>query len=452
MPAYVEHKTLVGEHGDSVNTVAFSPCRRYLASGSSDHSMCIWNMHSGSFLFRVVFDSAVNVLHWHPTHKETLICGCDDGSVLSMSDFRPSGFEKKLIRLGVKAPVFCMDIDTSTNMRAVGVGNQVNITAGDNQDEYTAATRLPPPPEIDAKHTENDSCIRPHSLHFIGGGRKLVTSYLNHGIVAWDIADKIIIWHVKPPSISQIASSAICHDMNTLVVNTLQDGICLYKIGSKRAIWKWDHETDCDVQYPSSILFLHGGRAVTSGTITGNVRVWNMDSKDLYQVLLHGGDTYQQGAWNYIAVGSALKGQGTYIKIWKANITSLSNLLDVFWHRMMILCFSMDFSDYMCIALAVVITILWTTAAFSAVQFVWLHVPWKEISQGIGSFVWNVAYIVLSLAFWLSSEGSFALLMVRGFIRDTTSLSNTTVAMLDCLQSAVLSFLDLPPAVHHLQG
>ncbi|KAI6011714.1 hypothetical protein PISMIDRAFT_682417 [Pisolithus microcarpus 441] len=431
MPAYVEHKTLVGEHSNSMNTVAFSPCRRYLMSGSSDHSVCIWNVHSGSFLFWVVFDSAVNVLHWHPTCKETLICSCNDGSVLSMSGFRPSGFEKKLIRLGIKAPVFCMDIDMNMNLWAIGVGNQVNITVGDNQDEYTAATQLPPPPEIDAKHTENDVHIRPCSLHFIGGGRKLVASYLNHGIVA---------------------SSTVCHDMNTLVVNMLQDGICLYKIGSKRAIWKWDHEADCNVQCPLSISFLHGGRAVALGTITGNVHVWNMDSKDLYLVLLHGSDimqavaTYQQGAWNYIAVGSALKGQDTYIKIWKANITSSSDLLDVFWHRLMILWFSMDLSDYVHVALAVVFTILWATTAFSAVQLVWLHVPWKEISQGIISFVQNVAYIVVSLALWLLSEGSFTLLTVRGFIHDTA------VAMLDCLWLAVWSFLDLPPAVHHLQG
>lgn len=393
MPAYVEHKTLVGEHGDSVNTVAFSPCGKYLASGSSDHSVCIWNVHKGSFLFRVVFDSAINILHWHPTREETLICGCEDGSVLSMSDFRPSGFEKKVICLGVKAPVFCMDIDTSANLWAIGVGNQVNITAGDNQDEYTAATRLPPPPKVEAKYTENDSRIRPRALHFIGGGRNLIVSYLNHGIVAWNIIDKTITWHVKPPSISQIASSAIRHDINVLVVNTLQDGLCLYKIGSKKAIWKWDHEAECDVQCPSSISFLHGGRAVVSGAITGNVRVWNMDSKDLYQVLPHGGDviqalaTYQQGAWNYIAVGSALKGQGTYIKIWKADITSSSDIVEEFWHWLMVVRFSMDLSDYRRIVLAVVFTILWATAAFAAVRLMWLRIPWGGICEDIINFV-----------------------------------------------------------------
>ncbi|KAI6008457.1 WD40-repeat-containing domain protein [Pisolithus marmoratus] len=328
MPAYVEHKTLVGEHGDSVNTVSFSPCGKYLASGSSDHSICIWSMHSGSFLFRVVFDSAINILHWHPAREETLICGCDDGSVLFMSHFRPDGFEKKVIRLGIKAPVFCMDIDVSSNLWAIGVGNQVNITAADNQDEYTAATRLPAPPKVEAKYTDNDLRVRPRALHFLSGGRKLIASYLNHGIVVWNIVDKTVAWHVKPPSISQIASSAICHDMNVLVVSTLQDGLCLYKLGGKKAIWIWDHEPGRGVQCPLSVAFLHGGRAVVSGATTGNICVWNTDSKDLYQVLPHGSDimqavaTYQQGAWNYIAVRSALKGQGTYIKIWKANISS----------------------------------------------------------------------------------------------------------------------------------
>ena len=89
MSAYVEHKTLTGEHCDCVNSVAFSQDGKYLASASSDCSVCIWKVSDGSFLFRVVFESAVNTLLWHPIHKENLICGCEDGSVLSMRNFTP---------------------------------------------------------------------------------------------------------------------------------------------------------------------------------------------------------------------------------------------------------------------------------------------------------------------------------------------------------------------------
>ncbi|KAI6097361.1 hypothetical protein EDD16DRAFT_1667964 [Pisolithus croceorrhizus] len=109
----------------------------------------------------------------------------------------------------------------------------------------------------------------------------------------------------------------------------------------------------------------------------------------------------------------------------------------------MVLRFSMDLSDYGCIAVAVVFTILWAAAAFAVVQLMWLHIPWREICQGT---VRDAAYIMLSLALRLLSEGCFVFLAVRGFIRDIT------LAMLDWLRSAVRSFLDLPPTVHHLQG
>ena len=89
MHPYVEHKVFRGEHSDSVNSIAFSPCGKYLASASSDCSACIWKTSCGSFLFRVVFESPVNALLWHPAREGTLICGCEDGTVLSMSSFTP---------------------------------------------------------------------------------------------------------------------------------------------------------------------------------------------------------------------------------------------------------------------------------------------------------------------------------------------------------------------------
>jgi len=89
MAVYVEHKTLIGEHCDSVNSLAFLQNGKYLASASSDCSVCIWKVSSGAFLFCIVFESAVNTLLWHPTRQDNLLCGCEDGSVLSMRDFTP---------------------------------------------------------------------------------------------------------------------------------------------------------------------------------------------------------------------------------------------------------------------------------------------------------------------------------------------------------------------------
>ena len=143
-----------------------------------------------------------------------------------------------------------------------------------------------------------------------------------------------------------------------MAVNTLQDGLFLYKLGGRTAIRKWTVVEDAEARRSLSVSFLHGGKAIVSGTNTGNVTIWNAFSKDSYQVLPHSskssieslqfhgnirlgdviqavavskciprcctllklGKAHQQGPWGYIAVGSALKGGDTYVKIWKAHI------------------------------------------------------------------------------------------------------------------------------------
>ena len=224
MSAYVEHKTLLDEHTDSVNALSFSLCGRYLASGSSDRSICIWKVTTGRFIFRVVFDSQVNALLWHPVTRDTLICGCEDGTVFYLSDFSPvrpntsiislwsysnarsiskTGFAGKEVRLGVKdTPVFCIDLEPNAKLLAIGVRNEVHITQDGclrktppaaircglmdlqycSSASYTATTKLPRPqykPQID----DGDFRIHPRSVHFYERGKRLIVSYLNHGVM-----------------------------------------------------------------------------------------------------------------------------------------------------------------------------------------------------------------------------------------------------------------------------
>ncbi|KAI6108390.1 hypothetical protein EV401DRAFT_1891874 [Pisolithus croceorrhizus] len=120
MSTYVVHKTLLNEHTDSVNALSFSPCRMYLASGSSDWSICIWKVSR--------------------IKKDTLICGCEDGAVFYLSDFLLTGFARREIQLSMKdAPIFCLDLEPVMRLLVIGIGNEVHIT----QDECLCVGGIP---------------------------------------------------------------------------------------------------------------------------------------------------------------------------------------------------------------------------------------------------------------------------------------------------------------------
>ncbi|KAH7918769.1 hypothetical protein BV22DRAFT_1024056 [Leucogyrophana mollusca] len=128
MSAYVLYKTLCGEgHSKSINSVAFSPCGRYLAGGADDLCLIIWNIHNGFPLYRFTFESAVRTVIWHPVIKDTVISGCDNGALCRMKDFSARDFSLKDINLGVKGAIHCLHYDTKARFLAIAIGHQVHV-------------------------------------------------------------------------------------------------------------------------------------------------------------------------------------------------------------------------------------------------------------------------------------------------------------------------------------
>ncbi|KAI6036738.1 hypothetical protein BKA83DRAFT_4120440 [Pisolithus microcarpus] len=261
MSAYVVHKTLLDEHTDSVNALSFSPC-----------------------------GSQVNALLWHPVQKDTLICGCEDGAVFYLSDFSPTGFAGREIRLGVKdTPIFCLDLEPNTRQLVIGVGNKVHIT----QDGCLPVIVEFAPDQLTSTEEARGSSF--HTLTTASCKKSTVPELITTNVIyrAWDVASMTALWHIRSPDIpKQIASSAVYLDLNAIVINTLHDGLYLFKLGSTKPVWRWFYECNCEaeVRYPLLVSFLHDGKAIMSGSPTGSVCIWQTKSKELYQVLPHSGE------------------------------------------------------------------------------------------------------------------------------------------------------------------
>ena len=89
---YVDERTLRPGHSQTVNCLAFSPDGRYLASGGDDAFLIIWTVEDGCLLYRLQFESAIDSVIWHPVHPETVIVGCEDGTIVQLRGFTIVGY------------------------------------------------------------------------------------------------------------------------------------------------------------------------------------------------------------------------------------------------------------------------------------------------------------------------------------------------------------------------
>lgn len=104
---------------------------------------------------------------------------------------------------GTKAAVYCLDVDPISGKLAIGVGPEVHVVVALTQgklpqstkhmhtfhhsflDRYATVDIMPEPTQLrnNVDSSEDPPLLRPRSVHFLRGGKKLVVSYLSHGVV-----------------------------------------------------------------------------------------------------------------------------------------------------------------------------------------------------------------------------------------------------------------------------
>ncbi|KAG2090302.1 WD40-repeat-containing domain protein [Suillus cothurnatus] len=326
MTAYIHIRTLSEGHSDSINSLAFSRCGRYLASGSDDKCVIIWRLDDGSILYRLLLDSSVTVVFWHPTLRDTVIIGCEDGNLCQLRHLRIDDFSRKDFDLGADGPVHCLEYDTDTGCFALGIGHHVYV-AHESRESSGLGVSFKVPQPSEELTGDNPKPVRARGLHFHKKGTTsmLIVSYLHHGVIAWDVQRMTCLWRIWPRDAPLIGSSAVSPEIKALIVQTMHKGLFMYLIGGSRPsrgfIVPGRPNEKCR---PLQVRFLEGGSKVICGSNTGEVRMWDTSSGEVFQNLPHGGMFHMkiplcfQGHNSYIAAASSQKGQNSYIQIWRA--------------------------------------------------------------------------------------------------------------------------------------
>ncbi|KAI6094034.1 WD40-repeat-containing domain protein [Pisolithus croceorrhizus] len=324
---YIQDKCLRG-HTDTVNCLAFSPHIDYLASGSDDCSLIIWCVTSGEVVCTIHTPAPTLSVLWDPCRHSTVIFGCNNGVAAVLSDFQDPNSAQAIL-LGVKAPVYCLDLDASSGKLAVGVGPEIHIAQPIAHRQYASFDILAMPPELQSTSTsegaDDEYLVRACSLHFLRGRNKLVALYLNHGIVCWDIETHAKLWQIEPShNHRHIGFSALSPDQQGLLVSNLSMGADLYCLGQSALIQTYPQRPPVERNYPLVVSFLHKGNVVICGASHGDVFIRDTWTGEHQQTLEHDDDfvqvlcTGQYRQMGYIATATAEMGPNMYIKIWKA--------------------------------------------------------------------------------------------------------------------------------------
>ncbi|MFN6478750.1 NACHT and WD repeat domain-containing protein [Nostoc sp. DedQUE07] len=248
-------------HEQEVNCVAFSPDGKFIASGSSDSTVCLWNIISNPTAeFFLGHEQEVNCLAFSPDSK-FIVSGSIDG-ILCLWDLQGNliiepwqGHEE-----GVISVTFNPNGDS-----IVSVGFDGTVCLWDLQgNAITQPWR---------GHKEGVI-----SVAFSPNGDSIVSVGFDGTVCLWDLQGNTITqpWHKHEAKIICVAFSP---DRNFIVSGSSDSTVRLWDIQGNPIGQPWHgHEG-----HVNSVAFSPDGKFIISGSCDRTIRLWNINGNSMTQ-------------------------------------------------------------------------------------------------------------------------------------------------------------------------
>ncbi|KAL7280514.1 hypothetical protein ACG7TL_005446 [Trametes sanguinea] len=230
----------------------------------------------GKPLHSIHADVPILSLVWLPKTGNILLCGAQDGSIASLKigqDFvdATGGWAHwcPVERLAVE--------DAHAGRVASGAHDELYIWAV-GQGEWARLAALPRPTDT---LTSKDRNVIVTSIHWMSTEQTLLATYMFHGVVLYDTASWSIICAFNVNGV--IADASLRPGDTEIALSNASLGFDIYSLKSGSP--QYFLPTEVKHRRAIPVLFNHGGNTLVGGSTTGEVFVWEINTRRRHQTL-----------------------------------------------------------------------------------------------------------------------------------------------------------------------
>ncbi|KKO98596.1 hypothetical protein THAR02_09295 [Trichoderma harzianum] len=246
-------QTLEG-HTNLVNSVVFSPDGQRLASGSSDGTIKIWDVNSGSCQTLECYNSVLSII-FSPDGQQ-LASGLSDG-VIKVWDVKENSFYLQTSK-SFDCQVYSVIFSMNGQRLAFGLFNGI-IGVWDMKSTY-----------LQAFEGHEESVL---SVVFSPNNQLLASGSSDKTIKVWDINSGACLQTLEDHD-GSVNSVIFCPNRHRLISGSSDSTIRVWDIDSGVCLQMLE---DCE-NWVNSVVFSPDGQQLASGSEDGTVRVWDIES------------------------------------------------------------------------------------------------------------------------------------------------------------------------------